>query len=165
MSNQTMELSRTQMENMVAQAQSALQMYDKIVEIEERMNQTALRTEIRLDKIENSYPLLDTEADRIQSMAMIKARQFTKQLFAQEVSQELFSKKFGHIISGVYRAIKNQFHVRKYTLVKHVDAEKAVAFVEQLKLTDLPPRFLRLTDHQIDVAERHGDFEVLKRLA
>ena len=53
MSNQTMELSRTQMENMVAQAQSALQMYDKIVEIEERMNQTALRTEIRLDKIEN----------------------------------------------------------------------------------------------------------------
>ena len=108
MSNQTMELSRTQMENMVAQAQS-VQMYDKIVEIEERMNQTALRTEIRLDKIENSYPLLDTEADRIQSMAMIKARQFTKQLFAQEVSQELFSKKFGHIISGVYRAIKINF--------------------------------------------------------
>ena len=48
--------------------------------------------------------------------------------------------------------------------MKHVDAEKAVAFVEQLKLTDLPPRFLRLTDHQIDVAERHGDFEILKRL-
>ncbi|WP_238447011.1 hypothetical protein [Staphylococcus haemolyticus] len=26
----------------------------------------------------------------------------------------------------------------------------------------MPPHFLRLTDHQIDVAERHGDFEVLK---
>ncbi|MGS5040216.1 hypothetical protein ACVDHH_01135 [Staphylococcus saprophyticus] len=68
MSNQVMELNRAQMEQMVRQANSALQMYDKIIEVEQRViktenriNQTAEKTERRLHKIETSYPMLDTE--------------------------------------------------------------------------------------------------------
>lgn len=171
MSNQVMELNRAQMEQMVRQANSALQMYDKIIEVEQRViktenriNQTAEKTERRLHKIETSYPMLDTEADRLQSMATIKAHQFTSHFFGEEVSQELYMKKFGHLISGIYRTVKKEFHVRKYTLVLHVDAEQAISFVENLTLDELPKNYKRLTDSQIDTAERHGDFNVLEKL-
>ena len=60
----------------------------------------------KVRKIENSYPMLDTEADRLQSIATIKARQFTKEFFKENVSNELFSRKFGHLISGVYKMVK-----------------------------------------------------------
>lgn len=43
MSNQVMDLSRVQMEQMVRQANSALQMYDKIIEVEQRVNKTEIR--------------------------------------------------------------------------------------------------------------------------
>lgn len=172
MSNQVMELNRAQMEQMVRQANSALQMYDKIIEVEQRvnkaesrMNQTAEKTERRLHKIETTYPLLDTEADRLQSIATIKAHQFTGQFFGEEVSQELYMKKFGHLISGIYRSVKKEFNVRKYTLVLHVEAEQAIAFVENLTLNNLPQNYKRLTDSQIDAATRHGDYGILERLA
>ena len=65
-------------------------------------------------------------------------------------------------MKGVYTAIRKKFEVNKYNQVKRVECEVAIAFTESLTLSDLPKNYLRLTDHQIDVAERHGDFEVLK---
>ena len=38
-------------------------------------------------------------------------------------------------------------------------------FIGNLELVNMPQHFLRLTDHQIDVAERHGDYSILERLA
>ncbi|MCE4963027.1 hypothetical protein [Staphylococcus haemolyticus] len=171
MSNQVIDLNKAQMEQMVTQANSIYQMYneisdmkEEIIEVKNIAVQTNARTEERLKKIENSYPMLDTEADRLQSIATIKARQFTKEFFKENVSNELFSRKFGHLISGVYKMVKKEFHVRKYTLVRHVEAEKAIAFVESLTLNDLPKNYLRLTDTQKDTAARHGDYGILERL-
>ncbi len=171
MSNQVIDLNKAQMEQMVTQANSIYQMYneisdmkEEIIEVKNIAVQTNARTEKRLEKIENSYPMLDTEADRLQSIATIKARQFTKEFFKENVSNELFSRKFGHLISGVYKMVKKEFHVRKYTLVRHVEAEKAITFVESLTLNDLPKNYLRLTDTQKDTAARHGDYRILERL-
>lgn len=171
MSNQVIDLNKAQMEQMVTQANSIYQMYneisdmkEEIIEVKNIAVQTNARTEKRLEKIENSYPMLDTEADRLQSIATIKARQFTKEFFKENVSNELFSRKFGHLISGVYKMVKKEFHVRKYTLIRHVEAEKAIAFVENLNLNDLPQNYLRLTDTQKDTAARHGDYRILERL-
>lgn len=144
--------------------QSQIVLVEETQALRDEVKQTAQRTERRLHKIETTYPMLDTEADRLQSIATIKAHQFTSQFFGEEVSQELYMKKFGHLISGIYRSVKKEFHVRKYTLVLHVEAEQAIAFVENLTLKDLPQNYMRLTDSQIDTAARHGDYNVLEKL-
>lgn len=144
--------------------QSQIVLVEETQALRDEVKQTAEKTERRLHKIETTYPMLDTEADRLQSIATIKAHQFTSQFFEEEVSQELYMKKFGHLISGIYRSVKKEFHVRKYTLVLHVEAEQAIAFVENLTLKDLPQNYKRLTDSQIDTAARHGDYNVLEKL-
>lgn len=144
--------------------QSQIVLVEETQALRDEVKQTAQRTERRLHKIETTYPMLDTEADRLQSIATIKAHQFTSQFFGEEVSQELYMKKFGHLISGIYRSVKKEFHVRKYTLVLHVEADQAIAFVENLTLKDLPQNYMRLTDSQIDTAARHGDYNVLEKL-
>ena len=93
--------------------QSQIVLVEETQALRDEVKQTAEKTERRLHKIETTYPMLDTEADRLQSIATIKAHQFTSQFFGEEVSQELYMKKFGHLISGIYRSVKKEFHVRK----------------------------------------------------
>ena len=171
MSNQVATLTRNQMENMVAQANSILQMYDKITEL--KMEMADMNSEFRklyeeikkeFEDFKNTVPLTGPQADRLYAVCTRKGHQLTKQYFGEEVSQELYSKKFGHLVKGVYTAIRKKFEVNKYNQVKRVECEVAIAFTETLTLSDLPKNYLRLTDHQIDTAKRHGDFEILKRL-
>lgn len=118
-----------------------------------------------LEEFKNTVTLSGPQADRLHKFATTKGHQLTKEFFGEEVSQELYMKKFGHLIMGVYTAIKKRFEVSKYTLVKRVQAEQAIAFVESLTLNDLPQNYKRLTDSQIDTATRHGDYGILERLA
>lgn len=165
MSNQIMELTRNQMENMVAQANSILQMYDEITEMKSEFR--GLYDEIRkeFDDFRNTVPLTGSQADRLHSFCSRKGHQFTREYFGQQVSQELYSKKYGHLIRGIFTVIKKKYEVNKYNQVRSVDGEDAIAFVESLTLDDLPINYKRLTDSQIDTAERHGDYGVLERLA
>ncbi|MCE5089190.1 hypothetical protein [Staphylococcus devriesei] len=165
MSNQIMELTRNQMENMVAQANSILQMYDEITEMKSEFR--GLYDEIRkeFDDFRNTVPLNGPQADRLHSFCSRKGHQFTREYFGQQVSQELYSKKYGHLIRGIFTVIKKKYEVNKYNQVRSVDGEDAIAFVEGLTLDDLPINYKRLTDSQIDTAERHGDYGVLERLA
>ncbi|MCE5035324.1 MAG: ORF6C domain-containing protein [Staphylococcus haemolyticus] len=165
MSNQIMELTRNQMENMVAQANSILQMYDEITEMKSEFR--GLYDEIRkeFDDFRNTVPLTGPQADRLHSFCSRKGHQFTREYFGQQVSQELYSKKYGHLIRGIFTVIKKKYEVNKYNQVRSVDGEDAIAFVESLTLDDLPINYKRLTDSQIDTAERHGDYGVLERLA
>ncbi|MGX0038741.1 hypothetical protein ACUXSK_001689 [Staphylococcus warneri] len=179
MSNQVMELTRNQMENMVAQANSILQMYDDIADAKNEIRETkkdialtkdellALNKEIReeFDNFQNTVPLTGPQADRLHSFCSRKGHQFTREYFGQQVSQELYSKKYGHLIRGIFTVIKKKYEVNKYNQVRRVDGEDAIAFVESLTLDDLPINYKRLTDSQIDTAERHGDYGILERLA
>lgn len=109
------------------------------------------------EKFKETIPLSGPEADRLQSFAYKKAHQFTEEFFGKKVSQELYMKKFGHLISGVYRQVKNKYGVSKYTQVKHMNAEDAITFVQSLELKDLPSNYLRLTDSQEETALKHSD--------
>ncbi|MGN4156951.1 hypothetical protein [Staphylococcus auricularis] len=165
MSNQVMELTRNQMENMVAQANSILQMYDEITEMKTEFR--GLYDEIRkeFDDFKNTVPLTGPQADRLHAFCSRKGHQFTREYFGQQVSQELYSKKYGHLIRGIFTIIRKKYEVNKYNQVRRVDGEDAIAFVESLTLDDLPINYKRLTDSQIDTAERHGDYGILERLA
>ncbi|WP_154835657.1 ORF6C domain-containing protein [Staphylococcus pasteuri] len=165
MSNQVMELTRNQMENMVAQANSILQMYDEITEMKSEFR--GLYDEIRkeFDDFRNTVPLTGPQADRLHAFCSRKGYQFTREYLGQQVSQELYSKKYGHLIRGIFTVIRKKYEVNKYNQVRRVDGEDAIAFVESLTLDDLPINYKRLTDSQIDTAERHGDYGILERLA
>ena len=79
MSNQVMELTRNQMENMVTQANSILQMYDEIVETKNEIRETkadiahtknellSLYKEIKkeFEDFKNTVPLTGPQADRL----------------------------------------------------------------------------------------------------
>ena len=43
-----------------------------------------------------------------------------------------------------------------------MSTSKSYGIYRKSRISKYAHSFLRLTDHQIDVAERHGDFEVLK---
>ncbi|WP_426704427.1 ORF6C domain-containing protein [Staphylococcus shinii] len=164
MSNQVVDLNRAQMEQMVAQANSIYQMYNELTEMKSEFR--GLYDEIReeFDDFKNSVPLTGPQADRLHAFCSRKGHQFTREYFGQEVSQELYSKKYGHLIRGIFTVIKKKYEVNKYNQVRRVDGEQAIAFVENLTLNDLPQNYKRLTDSQIDTAARHGDYNVLDKL-
>lgn len=165
MSNQIVELNRTQMENMVAQANSILQMYDELTQMKTEFRELYGEIRKEFDDFKNTVPLTGPQADRLHAFCSRKGHQFTKQYFGQEVSQELYSKKYGHLIRGIFTAIKKKYEVNKYSQVRRIDGEQAIAFVENLAFNDLPKNYKRLTDSQIDTAARHGDYGILERLA
>lgn len=164
MSNQVMDLNKAQMEQMVAQANSIYQMYNELTEMKSEFR--GLYDEIReeFDDFKNTVPLTGPQADRLHAFCSRKGHQFTREYFGQEVSQELYSKKYGHLIRGIFTVIKKKYEVNKYNQVRRVDGEQAIAFVENLTLKDLPQNYKRLTDSQIDTAARHGDYNVLEKL-
>ncbi|PTF10018.1 hypothetical protein, partial [Staphylococcus devriesei] len=49
----------------------------------------------------------------------------------------LYSKKYGHLIRGIFTVIKKKYEVNKYNQVRSVDGEDAIAFVE-LNSLELP---------------------------
>lgn len=164
MSNQVVDLNRAQMEQMVAQANSIYQMYNELTEMKSEFR--GLYDEIReeFDDFKNTVPLTGPQADRLHAFCSRKGHQFTREYFGQEVSQELYSKKYGHLVRGIFTVIKKKYEVNKYNQVRRVDGEQAIAFVENLTLNDLPQNYKRLTDSQIDTASRHGDYNVLDKL-
>ncbi|MBU7218729.1 ORF6C domain-containing protein [Staphylococcus gallinarum] len=165
MSNNVVDLNRAQMEQMVTQANSIYQMYNELTEMKSEFR--GLYDEIReeFDDFKNTVPLTGPQADRLHAFCSRKGHQFTREYFGQEVSQELYSKKYGHLIRGIFTVIKKKYEVNKYSQVRRVDGEQAIAFVENLTLDDLPRNYKRLTDSQIDTASRHGDYRVLEKLS
>ncbi|WP_239700244.1 hypothetical protein [Mammaliicoccus sp. D-M17] len=165
MSNKLIKLNRSQMEQMREQADFNLQMYDKLTEMEREFRE--LNEEIRkeFDDFKNTVPLTGPQSDRLHSYCSRKGHQFTKQFFGEDVSQELYSKKYGHLIRGIFTVVKKKYEVSKYTQVRRIEGEQAIAFVENLTLTDLPYNYMRLTDSQTETAEKHGDYNILKKYA
>ncbi|EGQ3200423.1 TPA: ORF6C domain-containing protein [Staphylococcus pseudintermedius] len=178
MSNQVIDLNRAQMEQMVTQANSIYQMYNEMVETKKEIievKDSIAKTDTKLmelygeirkefDDFKNTVPLTGPQSDRLHSYCSRKGHQFTKDYFGEVVSQELYSKKYGHLIRGIFTVIKKKYEVSKYNQVRRVDGEEAIAFVENLTLNDLPTNYLRLTDAQKDTAARHGDYRILERL-
>ena len=127
--------------------------------LELKTEMTSLYEDIReeFEEFRKTIPLSGPEADRLKILAQKKAYELTTTYFNKKVSDELFSKKYGHIISGVYTAIRSHFEVSKYNQVRHKEAARAFDFVKNLKIDDLKPNYLRLTDVQYEISLKHDD--------
>lgn len=178
MSKNLIDISRRQADQLVQQAEMSRGLLEKMIEhekmIEENKKEMSnfrsemLDTEIRLNKRmeenEKNNVLSRGEGKYIQSKVGERSYYLTDQFFKEHVSKELYHKKRCHFIQGIYSTLNRHFNSITYTTIRHVDFEKAMEFIGNLELVNMPPHFLRLTDHQIDTAKRHGDFEILKRL-
>ena len=66
-------------------------------------------------------------------------------------SDNLFASKKGQFIRLMYSHLKKAFNVTKYTNIKHVDAKKAVKFLENLSYDDFTPFEIRETPKQKEI--------------
>lgn len=178
MSKNLIDISKRQADQLVQQAQLSREIINKIEEHEKKMEEqnrrmidfeskmidTENRLNKRMEENEKNNVLSRGEGKYIQSKVGERSYYLTDQFFKEHVSKELYHKKRCHFVQGIYSTLNRHFNSITYTTIRHVDFEKAMEFIGNLELVNMPPHFLRLTDHQIDTAKRHEDFEILKRL-
>lgn len=136
------------------QSEALKKIVNAMIGTEERMSHLAEETSERLDHIENSITLNDSECTQLQREAMFKATELTKECLKEEVSSDYYSAKYGQFIRLVYKRIKTRFNVHKYTLVKHVEFNKAIQFVKDIKFNDFSDKETRETKRQSELREK-----------
>ncbi|WP_192977817.1 ORF6C domain-containing protein [Mammaliicoccus vitulinus] len=164
MSKNVLELNRSHMEQMREQADFNLQMYDKIKEHELKMDEHDKKMQeventvlSKITDLENNLSITHGECKFIKSKVSEKSYGLANQYFLNNVSDELFHKKRIHFLIGIYHALNKHFNSITYTTIRHIDFDKAMQFIEEIKVSDLPPNYWRLTDKQKELAERKGD--------
>lgn len=113
-----------------------------------------------IEEVRKIIPLSDGEATQLQSAissrATITTTVWIKQTFGDKNygGQELFSKKYGHIIRAFYGIVKKQFDAIKYTTILHADIEEALKFANSLNIRSLGKQTLRITDKQLETVNK-----------
>ena len=104
------------------------QMKSDIKEEYERFNQS-------VERMENSIELQGSDADAIKSIVHKKAHAIAKVKYPdiEEFGAE-YRELVGYARREVYKNLKKHFNVNSYTRIRHLDAEKAIAFVESIVL-------------------------------
>lgn len=118
-----------------------------------------MRDEVRKEvaKMHDDNKISRREAGKLKSTVGRQSAKLTNRLFGKKVSNELFSKKAGHITRGIYTKLGIEYDVSSYLDIRHIDFEKAQEFISNLELADFEAYQLRITDKQAEVAEKHGD--------
>ena len=104
--------------------------------------------ELLVEEVNKKVHIDDGEATKIKSIVFRKAGVFADFYFEEQKthpSDNLFASKKGQFIRLMYSRLKKAFNVTKYTNIKHVDAKKAVKFLENLSYDDFTKFEIRET--------------------
>ena len=137
---ETVEMQKKQAMNLVAQSTVNQQLLEEIIGIKEEMDRNVKKTNQKLTKIK--------------SIVFKKAGVFADMYFDNQKSHpsdNLFASKKGQFIRLMYSHLKKEFNVTKYTNIKHVEAEKAIKFLESLSYDDFTPFEIRETPKQKEI--------------
>lgn len=158
---ETVEMQKKQAMNLVAQSNVNQQLLEEVIGIKEEMDITARKTNHKFNELENlieevnkKVHIDDGEATEIKSIVFRKAGVFADFYFEEQKthpSDNLFASKKGQFIRLMYSRLKKAFNVTKYTNIKHVDAENAVKFLENLSYDDFTPFEIRETPKQKEI--------------
>ncbi len=143
---ETVEMQKKQAMNLVAQSSVNQQLLEEVIGIKEEMDRNVKKTnqkltdiELLVEEVNKKVHIDDGEATEIKSIVFRKAGVFADFYFEEQKthpSDNLFSLKKGQFMRLMYSHLKKAFNVTKYTNIKHVDAEKAVKFLENLSYDD-----------------------------
>lgn len=154
----TVEMQKKQAMNLVAQSDVNQQLLNEVIGIKEEMDRNVKKTnqkltdiELLVEEVNKKVHIDDGEATKIKSIVFRKAGVFADFYFEEQKSHpsdNLFASKKGQFIRLIYSRLKKSFNVTKYTNIKHVDAEKAVKFLENLSYDDFTSFEIRETPKQ-----------------
>lgn len=143
---ETVEMQKKQAMNLVAQSNVNQQLLEEVIGIKEEMDRNVKKTnqkltdiELLVEEVNKKVHIDDGEATKIKSIVFRKAGVFADFYFEEQKthpSDNLFSLKKGQFIHLMYSRLRKAFNVTKYTNIKHVDAEKATQFLENLSYDD-----------------------------
>ena len=133
------------------QAEALKQVIQEVLNIKQEQLVLFQRTSDRLDDIEKKVTLQEDECVNLQRYVSLKASELVKEyLESESVSTNYRMSKIGQFRMLVYKRIKARFNVHRYTLVPHIDYEKAYQFVNDIKLNDFSEIETRETPKQIE---------------
>lgn len=155
---ETVEMQKKQAMNLVAQSTVNQQLLEEVIGIKEEMDRNVKKTnqkltdiELLVEEVNKKVHIDDGEATEIKSIVFRKAGVFADFYFEEQKthpSDNLFASKKGQFIRLMYSHLKKVFNVTKYTNIKHVDAENAVKFLENLSYDDFTKFEIRETPKQ-----------------
>lgn len=153
---------------LVKQAKFNQNLLDEVIGLKDEMDRNVRKTnqkltdiELLVEEVNKKVHIDDGEATKIKSIIFRKAGVFADTYFDNQKSHpsdNLFALKKGQFIRLMYSRLKKAFNVTKYTNIKHVDAEKAVKFLEDLSYDDFTKFEIRETPKQKElIALEKGD--------
>ena len=168
---ETVEMQKKQAMNLVAQSTVNQQLVEEVIGIKEEMDRNVRKTnqkltdiELLVEEVNKKVHIDDGEASEIKSIVFRKAGVFADFYFEEQKthpSDNLFASKKGQFIRLMYSHLKKAFNVTKYTNIKHVDAEKAIKFLENLSYDDFTKFEIRETPKQKElIALENGDLKM-----
>lgn len=168
---ETVEMQKKQAMNLVAQSTVNQQFLEEVIGIKEEMDRNVRKTnqkltdiELLVEEVNKKVHIDDGEASKIKSIVFRKAGVFADFYFEEQKthpSDNLFASKKGQFIRLMYSRLKKAFNVTKYTNIKHVDAEKAIKFLEILSYDDFTKFEIRETPKQKElIALEKGDLKM-----
>ena len=151
------KLLREQIKRSNEHGELMLQMFDEFQDMKNDMELKHKKMTGMIERIEETYPINNAEAEMLHSEIVKKGWMFAKQYFDERVSDSLFHSKRTHLQSGIKSLTRKKFKAIKFTTIRHLDFDNATEYVKSLELMDLPKNYLRLTDSQEERAEKNGD--------
>lgn len=143
---------------LVKQAKFNQNLLDEVIGLKDEMDRNVKKTnqkltdiELLIEEVNKKVHIDDGEATKIKSIVFQKAGVFADFYFEEQKthpSDNLFASKKGQFIRLMYSRLKKFFNVTKYTHIKHIDAEKAVKFLENLSYDDFTKFEIRETPKQ-----------------
>ncbi|AZF91303.1 antirepressor protein [Streptococcus phage CHPC1027] len=146
---------------LVKQAKFNQNLLDEVIGLKDEMDRNVRKTnqkltdiELLVEEVNKKVHIDDGEASKIKSIIFKKAGVFADFYFKEQKthpSDNLFASKKGQFIRLMYSHLKKEFNVTKYTNIKHVEAEKAIKFLESLSYDDFTPFEIRETPKQKEI--------------
>lgn len=134
------------------QGKILFQVVERMEQQEKRVDQKVTEVKELVAAVDKKVHLDDGEAMEIQAIVSKKAWEFAKEYFeGQAPSQNMYMSKVGQFRGNLYRRLKKEFNVHKYTSIKHTDFDIAYDFIDRIELADFMQREVRTTPKQYEI--------------
>lgn len=151
------KLLREQIKRSNEHGELMLQMFDEFQDMKNDMELKHKKMTGMIERIEETYPINNAEAEMLHSEIVKKGWMFAKQYFDERVSDSLFHSKRTHLQSGIKSLTRKKFKAIKFTTIRHLDFDEAMEYIARLSITELPSNYLKLTEKQLEIAEKNND--------
>lgn len=155
--NQSLEVLQFTLQRQDNQSKALQEVITAVIKVKDEMVEMRDETKKQFEMMKDENKITRRQAGKLKSAVGKKSAKLVNDLFGKRVSNELFSKKTGHLTRGIYTKLGIEYDVSSYLDIRSIDFEKAKSFVQGLELSDFESYQLRITDKQAETAEKHGD--------